>query len=224
MRQSDEVNLYNLKISKKFKENKIFYNKKPKQVKILCINDNILFTTDFYGNIEVSELNHIIFKIISLIKKKNISGISTLLSFLDKKLIKYILLIFEHYFENDEKILRKIFNTEMIINFELYNYFEFFIKDIVEVSPNKLEGILEKNLIKAIINNDTKKINEIYQMAEKYELKISTKVARTINKNIYLDSLLNRKRYVENYLFNLANKVNNQNNDNILSMALGQFS
>ena len=224
LRQSDEVNLYNLKISKKFKENKIFYNKKPKQVKILCINDNILFTTDFYGNIEVSELNHIIFKIISLIKKKNISGISTLLSFLDKKLIKYILLIFEHYFENDEKILRKIFNTEMIINFELYNYFEFFIKDIVEVSPNKLEGILEKNLIKAIINNDTKKINEIYKMAEKYELKISTKVARTINKNIYLDSLLNRKRYVENYLFNLANKVNNQNNDNILSMALGQFS
>ena len=112
----------------------------------------------------------------------------------------------------------------MIINFELYNYFEFFIKDIVEVSPNKLEGILEKNLIKAIINNDTKKINEIYKMAEKYELKISTKVARTINKNIYLDSLLNRKRYVENYLFNLANKVNNQNNDNILSMALGQFS
>ena len=146
------------------------------------------------------------------------------MSFLDKKLIKYILLIFEHYFENDEKILRKIFNTEMIINFELYNYFEFFIKDIVEVSPNKLEGILEKNLIKAIINNDTKKINEIYKMAEKYELKISTKVARTINKNIYLDSLLNRKRYVENYLFNLANKVNNQNNDNILSMALGQFS
>jgi WD40 repeat protein len=69
-RQSDEVNLYNLKISKKFKENKLFYNKKPKQTKILCINDNLIFTTDYSGNIEISELNHILFKIISLIKKK----------------------------------------------------------------------------------------------------------------------------------------------------------
>jgi WD40 repeat protein len=69
-RQSDEVNLYNLKISKKFKENKLFYNKKPKQTKILCINDNLIFTTDYLGNIEISELNHILFKIISLIKKK----------------------------------------------------------------------------------------------------------------------------------------------------------
>ena len=50
-RQSDEVNLYNLKISKKFKENKLFYNKKPKQTKILCINDNLIFTKDYLGNI-----------------------------------------------------------------------------------------------------------------------------------------------------------------------------
>ena len=73
-RQSDEVNLYNLKISKKFKENKLFYNKKPKQTKILCINDNLIFTTDYLGNIEISELNHILFKIISLIKKKKFDG------------------------------------------------------------------------------------------------------------------------------------------------------
>ena len=224
-RQSDEVNLYNLKISKKFKENKLIYNKKPKQVKILGINDNLFFTTDSLGNIEVSELNHILFKIISLIKKKNLEGITALLSFLDKKLIKYVLLIFEYYFENDEKILRKIFNLEMIQNFELYNYFEFFIKDIGEINPNKLELLLEKELINAIIKNDTKKINEIYKTAEKYGLKMATKAARTINKKLYLDSLMNKKRYIESYLFNLTNNVNNnQNNENILSMAINQLS
>ena len=224
-RQSDEVNLYNLKISKKFKENKIFYKKKLKQSKILGINDNIIFSTDSLGNIEVTELNHILFKIISLIKKKNLTGITALLSFLDKKLIKYVLLIFEYYFENDEKILRKIFNTEMIQNFELYNYFEFFIKDIGEINPSKLESILEKELINAIIKNDTKKINEIYKTAEKYGLKMATKAARTINKTLYLDSLMNKKRYVESYLFNLTNNINtNQNNENILSMAIGQVT
>ena len=223
-RQSDEVNVYNLKISKKFKENKEFYVKKPKQIKILCIDDNLMFTSDAYGNIEVSELNHILFKLIALIKKKNLAGISALLNFLDKKLIKYVLLIFEYYFENDEQILRKIFNNEMIQLFELYNYFEFFIKDLAEANPSKLESVLEKNLIKAIIANDANKINEIYEMAKKYDLKMATKAARTINKNIYLDSLMNKKRYVESYLFNVTSKVNNQNNDNILSMALGQIT
>lgn len=223
-RQSDEVNVYNLKISKKFKENKEFYVNKPKQIKILCINDNLMFTSDDYGNIEVSELNHILFKLISLIRKKNLAGISALLSFLDKKLIKYVLLIFEYYFENDEQILRKIFNNEMIQNFELYNYFEFFIKDLAEANPSKLESILEKNLIKAITANDVNKINELYEMAKKYDLKMVTKAARTINKNVYLDSLMNKKRYVESYLFNITSKVNNQNNDNILSMAIGQIT
>ena len=223
-RQSDEVNVYNLKISKKFKENREFYIKKPKQIKILCIDDNLMFTSDAYGNIEVSELNHILFKLIALIKKKNLAGISALLNFLDKKLIKYVLLIFEYYFENDEQILRKIFNNEMIQLFELYNYFEFFIKDLAEANPSKLESVLEKNLIKAIIANDANKINEIYEMAKKYDLKMATKAARTINKNIYLDSLMNKKRYVESYLFNVTSKVNNQNNDNILSMALGQIT
>ena len=223
-RQSDEVNMYNLKISKKFKENKHFYAKKPKQVKLLCINDILMFTSDSYGNIEVTEINHIIFKIIELIKKKNLAGISALLTFLDKKLIKYVLLIFEYYFENDEQVLRKIFNNEMIQNFELYNYFEFFIKDLAEVNPAKLGSVLEKNLIKAIIANDANKINEIYEMAKKYDLKMATKAARTISKNIYLDSLMGKKRYVESYLFNSSNRVNNQNNDNILSMALGQLN
>ena len=224
-RQSDEVNLYNLKISKKFKENKIIYEKKPKQIKILSINDNLIFTTDALGNIEVTELNHILFKIISLIRKKNLGGITALLTFLDKKLIKYVLLIFEYFFENDEKILRKIFNTEMIINFELYNHFEFFIKDLGEVNPSKLELLLEKELINAIIKNDTKKINELYTIAEKYKLKMITKVARSINKTKYLDTLMNKKRYIESYLFNLTNKVNSsQNNENILSMALGQVT
>ena len=224
-RQSDEVNLYNLKISKKFKENKIFYEKKPKQIKILSINDNLIFTTDALGNIEVTELNHILFKIISLIRKKNLGGITALLTFLDKKLIKYVLLIFEYFFENDEKILRKIFNTEMIINFELYNHFEFFIKDLGEVNLSKLELLLEKELINAIIKNNTKKINELYTIAEKYKLKMITKVARSINKTKYLDTLMNKKRYIESYLFNLTNKVNSsQNNENILSMALGQVT
>ena len=183
-----------------------------------------MFTSDSYGNIEVTELNHIIFKIIALIKKKNLAGISALLTFLDKNLIKYVLLIFDYYFENDEQILRKIFNKEMIQTFELYNYFEFFIKDLAEANPNKLESVVEKNLIKAIIANDSNKINQLYEMAKKYDLKISTKVARTINKNIYLDTLMNKKRYVESYLFNLTSKVNNQNNENILSMALGQLA
>jgi WD40 repeat protein len=223
-RQSDEVNIYNLKISKKFKENKSYYEKKPKQIKILCINDNLMFTSDAYGNIEVSELNHILFKVIALIKKKNLAGISALLSFLDKKLIKYVLIVFDYYFENDEEILRKIFNNEMIHVFELYNYFEFFLKDLAESYPGKLENILEKNLIKAIIDNDKKKINEIYEMAKKYDLKMATKAARTINKNIYLDSLMNKKRYVDSYLFNITSKVNNQNNENILSMAIGQIT
>ena len=112
----------------------------------------------------------------------------------------------------------------MIQNFELYNYFEFFIKDLAEVNPAKLGSVLEKNLIKAIIANDANKINEIYEMAKKYDLKMATKAARTISKNIYLDSLMGKKRYVESFLFNSSNKVNNQNNDNILSMALGQLN
>ena len=223
-RQSDEVNMYNLKISKKFKENKNYYSKKPKQIKILCINDNLIFTTDALGNIEVSELNHILFKLISLIKKKNLAGISALLTFLDKKLIKYVLLVFEYYFENDEQILRKIFTNEMIQTFELYNYFEFFIKDLAEANPSKLESVIEKYLIKAIISNDAKKINELYELAKKYDLKMTTKAARTINKNVYLESLVNKKRYVESYLFNMTSRVNNQNNDNILSMALAQIT
>lgn len=223
-RQSDEVNMYNLKISKKFKENNSFYVKKPKQIKLLCINDNLMFTSDALGNIEVSELNHILFKLISLIRKKNLDGISALLTFLDKKLIKYVLLVFEYFFENDEAILRKIFSNEMIQIFELYNYFEFFIKDLAEANPSKLESVIEKNLIKAIIANDANKINELYELAKKYDLKMTTKAARTINKNVYLDSLMNKKRYVESYLFNMTSRVNNQNNDNILSMALGQIT
>ena len=223
-RQSDEVNMYNLKISKKFKETKKFYEKRPKQIRILCINDNIIFTTDALGNIEVSELNHILFKLISLIKKKNLAGISALLTFLDKKLIKYVLLVFEYFFENDEEILRKIFNNEMIQSFELYNYFEFFIKDLAAANPSKLDSVIEKYLIKAIISNDANKINELYELAKKYDLKMTTKAARTISKNVYLDTLMNKKRYIESYLFNTTSKVNNQNNDNILSMALGQIT
>ena len=222
-RQSDSVNLYNLKIARKFKENIIIYDKKPKQVKILGINDNLFFTTDNIGTIEVTELNHIIFKIISLIKKKNISGINTLLSFLDKNLIKDVLLIFEYFYENDEKILREIFTPEMIQNFELYNYFDFFIKDLKEKNPAKLEAVLEKELIKALIKNDRDKVNKLYETAKKYELKMETKVARCINRTMYLDSLMSKKRYFESYLFNLTNQVNkSQNNENILSMAIEQ--
>ena len=223
-RQSDSVNLYNLKISRKFKENKIIFDKKPKQVKILGINDILFFTTDNIGKIEVTELNHIIFKIISLIKKKNLPGISKLLSFLDKNLIKDVLLIFDYFFENDEKILRKIFTPEMIQNFELYNYFEFFIKDLKEKNPAKLEEVLEKELIKALIKNDTKKVKELYETAKSYELKMETKVARCINKTTYLDSLMSKNRYFESYLFNLTNEVNkSQVNENILSMAVEQL-
>ena len=112
----------------------------------------------------------------------------------------------------------------MIQIFELYNYFEFFIKDLAEANPSKLESVIEKNLIKAIIANDANKINELYELAKKYDLKMTTKAARTINKNVYLDSLMNKKRYVESYLFNMTSRVNNQNNDNILSMALGQIT
>ena len=53
---------------------------------------------------------------------------------------------------------------------------------------------------------------------------MTTKAARTINKNLYLDSLMNKKRYVDSYLFNITSKVNNQNNENILSMAIGQIT
>lgn len=223
-RQSDEVNMYNLKISKKFKENKTIYPNKPKQNNILYINGNLIFTCDFYGNVEASEINHILFKLIALIKKKNITGISALLGFLDKKLIEFVLMIFEHYFENNEAILRKIFTKEMIQVFELYNYFEFFIKDLAEMNPGKLEGVLEKYLIKAILANDPKKINDLYEMGKKYNLKMTTKAARTINKSVYLDSLMNKKRYIESYLFNVTSRVNNQNNDNILSMAVRELT
>ena len=46
----------------------------------------------------------------------------------------------------------------------------------------------------------------------------------TYSKNVYLDTLMNKKRYIESYLFNTTSKVNNQNNDNILSMAIGQIT
>ena len=222
-RQSDDFNIYNLKISKKFKENKNYYVKKPKQIKILCIHGTLIFMSDAFGNIEVSELNHVLFKIIQLIKLKNLAGISALLTFVDKTLIKYVLLIFEYFFENDEQILRKIFTNEMIQNFELYNYFEFFIKDLAEANQAKLESCLEKNLIKAIIANDENKINQIYEITKKYKLKIETKVARSINKNAYLNSLMNTKRYVESYLFNMTSRINNQDNGHILSMAIDQM-
>ena len=92
-RQSDEVNLYNLKISKKFKENKIIYEKKPKQIKILSINDNLIITTDALGNIEVTELNHILFKIISLIRKKNLGLIDTTNIKILYKMFQYFVLL-----------------------------------------------------------------------------------------------------------------------------------
>ena len=112
----------------------------------------------------------------------------------------------------------------MIQNFELYNYFEFFIKDLKEKNPAKLEEVLEKELIKALIKNDTKKVKELYETAKSYELKMETKVARCINKTTYLDSLMSKNRYFESYLFNLTNDVNkSQVNENILSMAVEQL-
>ena len=80
-------------------------------------------------------------------------------------------------------------------------------------------------VMKAYSNSKQRGTFKIYKTSEKYGLKMSTKVARTINKTLYLDSLMNKNRYVESYLFNLTNNVNsNQNNENILSMAIGQVS
>ena len=70
-RQSDEFNLYNLKVSKKHRENKIFFDKKLKQLNILGVFGTHILTSDINGNIEVSELNNILFNVISLIKSKN---------------------------------------------------------------------------------------------------------------------------------------------------------
>ena len=107
------------------------------------------------------------------------------------------------------------------------------------LNKKSVKGILNKKRWSVDSNNSSKKRgsksipklkkrrNSLFVDSPKKNMIIPTlsQINRTINKTLYLDSLMNKKRYVESYLFNLTNNVNSsQNNENILSMAIGQVS
>ena len=160
---SEESNHYHIKIShfSKETENTIMEPKKHFQTKILGIFNNQIATSSNNGKIEIKEIKHIIFQIITLIKQSNIKCLSSTLEVFEKKMIKSVLAVFDYYFNNEEEILRKIFSIDSILNYELYKYLDYFASDIYKYQrpgiKNMLNDTLEKNLIISIIEGDEKK-------------------------------------------------------------------
>src|SRR5690606_2570277 len=139
LKHSDEMNLYHIKISKRFKEKNVIHNKKLLPIKILGVFDGNLVTSSCFNMIGFSKIDNILFKIVDLIVKRKFNEIPGVLSVLEKKYIKSVMAIFKYYFDNNEEILRKIFsggslNGDMVEHFGLYKYEEFFLNDYL-VSP-----------------------------------------------------------------------------------------
>jgi hypothetical protein len=167
-RISEELVNNHIKISKKLKEKHIIYDKKLYPKAIIGIVNNSIITSDGWNEVSIREIDFILFKIIQLIIEKKISEISNLLPIMPKEYIKSLLSILKYYFKNDEAVYRKIFNQEMIEQFELFKYLDFFLFQENEQSERYMKNFLIKNLI----SQDEKSISQIYNVCNKKELYI----------------------------------------------------
>lgn len=214
-RFSDEMNNYHLKISKKYKEKELLYNKKRFQKKLLGIYNNNLLTSNCFGEVSIRPIDHIIFKIISLIQQKDLEGITLTLTTLEKKMIKLVLSVFKFYYNCDEDILKNIFTEEMIEHFQLYKYFDFY-KDFAcsakDCDKEEIEKLLEQKIIKAIMNRNEKEINDVYQLSSNHKRNFEIIASRCINQDTFFKSLLLKEKYFESYVFNQIYNLNDMNN------------
>jgi hypothetical protein len=171
---SDELNMYNLKVSKKFKEKINIFKKKPCPIKILGIFENNLIYSSAFNQISSKHIDDILFKVIYLITKRKYEEISSLLIDFDKKYIKSLFAIFQYYFDNNEEILKKIFESlgsEVTENFELFKFNKMFIENLFK-SIGKSKEFNEKNvrfikgfLVKYVMSRNDEEINNLYKMA-----------------------------------------------------------
>ena len=212
---SDEMNNYHLKISKKYKEKELLYNKKRFQQKLLGIYNNNLLTSNCFGEVSIRPIDHIIFKIITLIQQKDLEGITLALTTLEKKMIKLVLSIFKFYYNSEEDILKNIFTEEMIEHFQLYKYFDFY-KDFAcsakDIDQQEIEKLLEQKTIKAIMNRNEKEINDVYQLSSNHKRNFEIIASRCIDQNTFFKSLLLKEKYFESYVFNQIYNLNDMNN------------
>jgi hypothetical protein len=159
-----------MKITKKLKEKLTYYYKKPFPQKIVSIIKGNLITADAFNYITIYKLENILFKIIHHIIERKLEEVVNILPILDKKHIKSLLAILNHYYNGEEDIYRKIFSQDMVEHFELYKYLDFFLEDLVKIDKLKAERLLKQVLIKALQLKDDIKVKRLYEICSKFEL------------------------------------------------------
>jgi hypothetical protein len=165
-RISEDLVNNHIKISKKLKEKNYIYDKKLYPKMIIGIVNNNIITSDGWNEVSIREIDYILFKIIQLIIDKKVSEIAQLLPIMPKEYIKSLIAILRYYFKKDEEVYRKIFNEEMIEHFELYKYLDLFLFNNNEQN----EKYMRQLLIKSLISQDDKSINQIYNVCNKKKL------------------------------------------------------
>jgi hypothetical protein len=170
---SDLLNQYHIKISKKLKDKSNTYTKTLSPLKILGVFDNNLTYTNSFNEVYIKEIEHPLFTIIQMIKKKKLSAVSLLLNVLEKKYIKSFVAITKYYFDNNEDIMRKIFpNIDLILHFDLHEHLDFFLEDLLKcpATGEKADKILRKALVKALAEKYEEKIKKLYDFANQNKL------------------------------------------------------
>jgi len=171
---SDELNMHNLKVSKKFKEKSTLYNRKTFPVKILGVYENNLLYTCAFNQTSSKPIDDSLFKIIYLIIKKKYDQIAEVLIDLEKKYIKSVFSIFNYYFENNREIIKNIFYTvgsENLERFDLYNYKDIYIEDMfrqtvnMKQNKNKIVKHVKSLLVNYIENSNSEGIQNLYKLA-----------------------------------------------------------
>ncbi|MCQ2816391.1 MAG: hypothetical protein MJ252_03905, partial [archaeon] len=220
---SNEMNDYHLRLSKELKEKESLYYKKQFQSKMIGIYNNYLVTSNVFGQLEIKECDHILLKIIYAVKNKNFNELHQLLLIVEKKFIKSILAIFDFYFENDEQILRKIFDQNLIEHFELYKYLKCFMRDLAasknENSFNEIERMMKHNLIVALRERNDISIRKIQKICENQKLGCELIASRCISKDNLLKTLITKERYFESVTFNNCYNMNKDMNERLKTKA-----
>ena len=213
---SDEMNNYHLKIAKKYKEKEALYTKKHFQQKLLGIYNNNLLTANCFGEVSIRAIDHVIFKIISLIQNKDYQGITMLLTTLERKMIKSVLALFKFYYNDEEEIIRKIFTQEMIDHFQLYKYYDFYIAEFSsspkDCDREEIDKQMKKKMIRAIMTRNEKEIKNIYKLCDSQKLPFEVEASRCIDRDTFFKSLLLKEKYFESYVFNTIYNLNDMNN------------
>jgi hypothetical protein len=169
-RASEDIINNHMKITKKTKEKLAYYYKKPFPQKILSVVRNNLIVSDGFNQVTIYKLENILFRIIHSIIERKVEEVINALPILDKKYIKSLLAILDHYYGNDEAAYRRIFSQDMIEHFELYKYLDFPLEDFIKFDKVKTEKYLKRILIKELQNKDEIKIKKLYEFCSKYEL------------------------------------------------------